>query len=241
MTTTTVYVAPDDLTPAEQDWRYDDVTERSVSAISGYERISQTQRRRLLASLVYADNGRSIGRLEALRDFLRGGANCVQLKRCPDGVRNRPAPTAFIWKNGTDQTVTWRNGAAAAVTWQKGTSKRAIKAVGSYTITLPGFSSGELVAVAGELVELEPGQDYVRVIDTAYADSSGDAIVRVQRNVFTVGDLVTLSAAQSVIMRPTVPIEIPRNASGTHDPVAVQLRQVFTDELGEYVTVTPWS
>ena len=240
--TTTVYVLPDDMVPASQEWQYDDVTSASFSAITGFRRVSQTQRRRLLATLTYAHDGKTLGRIEALRDMLRGGANFVQVKWRPETLRDRGAAQTVAWSNDDPAAVAWSNGSAAAVTWSNSRSSRAVYAVDGRKITVRGFAAGQHVALAGELIRIAARDVFVRVIDTAHADASGNAVIRVQdASTVFVGDLLEFGAAMDVIAHPVSPISAARRANALHDPVTIELRQVFADEIGVYVTDAPWS
>lgn len=237
-----IYTVPADLVPSIQDWTFDDVLNVSFSGVTGFQRSSQVQRRRLIATLTYPPKPRDLGRWEVLRDYIRNGANYLAMKRRPASARQSPTNPVASWLNGSAAAVTWQNATPAAVTWRSRGPARSIYAVIGKTYTVRGYTPGAVVCIAGELMERQPAVGYVaRCLDTVSADASGVAVIPTDGSQMRVGNLVAFGAGEDVIMQLAEPIRIPRNASGIDDPVTVNLRQVFADEIGDTTTVDLWA
>lgn len=237
-----VYVVPDDLIPAIQDWQHDDVLNASFSGVTGFVRASQIQRRRLVATLTYAPKPRDLGRLEVLRDAIKNGLNYLQMTRRPVYFRQTASNPTVTWQNGSAAAVTWNNDDPAPVTFTSRGPARSIYAVDGQTYTVRGFEPGAIVCIAGELIERLPASSWVaRCIDTVTADASGVAVIPTDGAQMRVGNLVQFGSGETVIMQSVAKITIPRSASGLDEPVTLQLRQVFTDEIGETTTINLWA
>ena len=237
-----IYTVPDDLVPSVQDWQYDDVLAASFSGVTGFQRSSQIQRRRLVATLTYPPKPRDLGRWEVLRDHIKNGSNFLAMKRRPIAARQSNSNPALTWNNGSAAAVTWNNGSAAAVTWRTRGPSRSIYAVSGKTYTLRGYEPGQLVCTVGELMERQPSASWVaRCLDTVNADASGVATVPTDGAQMRIGNLVAFGAGEDVLMQSVEPITIPRTASGLDEPITVYLRQVHPDEIGETTTVNLWA
>lgn len=233
--------------------------EASRSILTGAERLSATQRVRRVARLTVPGIGRdtmAAGYMEMLKRHL-AGVHLVRLNSYPinwylDSPQYDAARTSsnFRWIN-SDSLMAWTNDSLPML-WYSGQLLSGVSLmVGTqFALAVSGLPPNCLIAKPGEFLTVYPSvadesESYTSQITApAYSNGNGEATILLFDPLptgtnFGTWERVNVGTAQSAVFRPD---GYPRAAQPISGQWAYEwtFREVFEDEVGEFVEVNPW-
>lgn len=239
-------------------WSISQPVNRSQSFFTGADISSSAERKRKIASVEVpgiGDLGGSMngGYCEVLKELLEGGKNLVRLKSMPVNwyfddvvVEAFQQSSAVQWQRlGVD--VNWTSGGTETV-WLSGASITGVSGTdGQWDIvTASGLPPNTLVARPGEYVTGNDAGDLFgvgstsKVLKPAYSDASGVAVIYLM-TALTQFDYLQLNSSETAVFMidGDLPIGVqPVNGNWSYQWA---FREVFSDEVGGFLEIDPWS
>lgn len=237
-------------------WEWTEVAPVAVSRsiITGADYTSAAGPRRKLAALNVSALGRGrsgAGYIENLKTLLDGGTHLVRLNSTPV---NWWLDAARLQSVRQSQPLTWQSG-AVPLAWQSGAAPlkwfsgavltgTATTVSGTPALSVAGLPPSQLVARPAEYVTLfVDGGDLVgttaRVLTEARSDASGVAVIKLMSALSGAGR-VNIGTSESAVFKAET---LPRAMQGIKGDwsYAWSFRQVFSDEVGGFTEVNPWT
>ena len=242
-------------------WSIRQPVNRSRSFFTGADISSSAERKRRVASVLVpgiGDLGGTMngGYCEVLKDLLEGGKNLVRLNSMPVNWYF-DADTYFV-KTANPEVVTWTDGGVdldwtdggVDTVWLTSQNREAVKGTSGdfFTLTISGLPANQLVARPGEYVkgfsvsDLSTGGSgtTAKVLRPAITNSSGVAVIYTMTELTDVFH-VELNATDSFVFMidGELPIGVqPVDANWSYQWV---FREVFSDEVGGFREINPWT
>lgn len=238
-------------------WEWSEVAPMAVSRsiISGADYASASGPRRKIAALNVSALGRGrsgAGYIENLKTLLDGGVNLVRLNSTPvnwwlDAARLQALRQSqpLGWKTG-DNPLAWQSGANPLKWFGGAVLTGAATTVGGVpALSVSGLPVSRLVARPAEYVTLFSGglSDVVgvtaRVLTEAWSDASGVAVIKLMSALTGTGR-ANIGTSESAVFKAD---SMPRAMQGLNGDwsYAWSFRQVFSDEVGGFTEVNPWT
>ena len=241
-------------------WTVRQPINRSTSFFTGADISTSAERKRKLASIVVPGIGDLAGTMnggycEMLKEFLEGGKNLVRLNSMPVNWFfdeqgpfdpksfdvNWTGPTTDV--NWTEPTtgVNWIT--TSVITGTKGTDGTL------YTVTITvDVVDGTLVARPGEYVKGFSRADFesggagtsARVVRPAYAGVNGTVVIYLMSELTDVYH-VELNATVSAVFMVDGDLPMAEQPVDGNWSYPWSFREVFSDEVGGFTEINPWS
>lgn len=237
-----------------REWTIEAPVSSSRSLITGRRYVSATQRERRLAQITVSSalrDGWGAGYMEALKRLLDGGVHLVRLKSCRINHARLPLPpnkrqsAPLTWRTGNDPLAWQTDG--DPLTWYTGTplfSTARSSATDTYHwLDLYGLPPNTVFAGPGEFLTLHVGTPEVAethmIVAPARSNASGEARIHLATRPSGFGR-VSIGTQETAVFEA---VEMPRSPRmGVMDHTYDwQFREVFADEVDEFVEVDPWS
>lgn len=237
------------------EWTEESPVQVSRSIVTGADYTSLALRKRRLATLEVSAlaNGRSgAGYMEMLKRFLEG-RHAVRLNSYPinwhldalnPGAR---ASTPLFWRDG-GVDLEWTDGGTELLwydgTLLTGTTWTDLK--GFPRITVYGLPPNTLVARPGEFLTAFADEDdttgtTVQIVNEVTTNANGEALIRLFSSLGTLTNVrVNIGTSDTGVFKP---VQMPRSVQpvGANWTYSWQFREVFSDEVGGFTEVDPWT
>lgn len=237
------------------EWTEESPVQVSRSIVTGADYTSLALRKRRLATLEVSAlaKGRSgAGYMEILKRFLEG-RHAVRLNSYPinwhldamnPGAR---ASTPLFWSDG-GVDLEWTDGGTELL-WYDGTlltGTTGTDASGFSIITVSGLPVNTLVARPGEFLTAFGDEDdttgtTAQIVNEVTSNGSGVAAIRIFTALPAMTDVrVNIGTSDTGVFKP---VQIPRAVQpvGGSWTYSWQFREVFSDEVGGFTEVDPWT
>ncbi|MEC9433869.1 MAG: hypothetical protein VYD87_13280 [Pseudomonadota bacterium] len=225
--------------------------ERSASLVTGREYLSATKRIRRLASLdvsAIGSDASGAGYMEMLKRLL-AGEHAVRLHSMPINWHVAAPQNLTAWQS---QRISWTESGEPldweALAWFSGAFFTASTSIsgGWQVVEISGLPPSSRIATPGEFMTVfdDMADDVghvVQVLAPAQSDESGNATVRVFETLPSItGGRVNLKSQATGVFRP---VTYPRSVQplGGDWTYSWEFREIFEDEVDEFVEVDPWS
>lgn len=238
-------------------WSVSQPINRSRNFFTGFDLTSSAERKRKVAMIEVPGIGSLAGTMnggycEVLKDLLAGGEHLVRLNSMPvnwyfdeDVSRRTDSPTALNWTSG-GTTLNWTSG---GVTLNWGTGGNVLPGTlgssgGWPFVQISGLPPGALIARPGEYVTgyNTNGTDptTAKVLRPAYANSAGFATIYLM-TALDYAEHVSINSLESAVFQidgdlPSATQPVDGNWSYTWP-----FREVFSDEVGGFTEIDPWT
>lgn len=220
---------------------------RSRSLLSGASMTSSYQpMRRLALATVHGIRADGAGYLDMLKDQIEGGVHYVRVACMPaiwffGRYGKHLAPDYVEWSSG-DATLLWSS-AGDSVAWADELLWQAEPAMDGawFAITATGLPPSTKIVGPGEFIEVTDGIATARakVMTVARSDSSGTAIIRIDRAIAVTGPL-RVGTPESIVFEV---VTIPRAVQGMSGQYNFDMafREVLPAEYADLEEVDPWA
>lgn len=243
-------------------WTVTQPINRSQSFFTGADVSSSAERKRYMATVEVPAIGDLAGNMnagycEVLKDLLEGGKNLVRLNSMPvnwyfddDSSNNIAAPSVVTWEETTGGTsVTWDETTGGTdVIWLTSARLQGVKSTanGFHTVRVEGLPANTLIVRPGEYVRgyasdgLDGDGSFAKVLRPAYSDASGGCTIYLTSELADAFHVELNSKKSAVFMvEGELPISV-QPVDGNWSYVW-NFREVFSDEVGGFTEIDPWT
>ena len=241
-------------------WTVDQPLNISRSLITGKDYTSTSGRERLMAHISVPGIGTTTmngGYCEALKRYLEGGKNLVRINSMPVNwyfdqvtINDVGLPVSVDWlDDGGGVTTNWLDdGGGTTVKWA--TSKILPGVIGTDgsldTVTIGNLPANTLIARPGEYIrglsrtDLSGDGSLAMVIRPAYSDGNGDCTIYLME-ALTVAEHILFNASKSAVFRVDGDLPSAVQPVDGNWSYGWNFREVFSDEVGGFTEINPWT